>query len=73
VTKPLPFTAAGIARRIRGVTEAGFHPLGVTADGTVLIGDKPLDSTSLTPVNAQPSPEPKARMGEYFNGGAREA
>ena len=47
MTKALPFTQAGIARRISGIRQAGLHPLGVTTDGTVLIGDKPLDATSL--------------------------
>lgn len=47
MTKPLPYTAAGIARRIRGVTDAGLHAIGVTVDGTVLIGDKPIDTVSL--------------------------
>ena len=73
MTKVLPYTAAGVARRIRGVTDAGFHAIGVTADGTVLIGEKPLDVASIALVNGPPSPAPARRFGEKLNGGAREA
>lgn len=51
MTKALPYTAAGVSRRIRGIQDAGLHPIGVTADGTVLIGEKPLDSASLVPIH----------------------
>jgi hypothetical protein len=47
VTKPLPFTAAGIARAIRGVQAAGKHVIGVRPDGTLIVGDNPIDTTSL--------------------------
>jgi hypothetical protein len=47
VTKPLPFTAAGIARAIRGVQAAGKHVIGVRPDGTLIVGDNPVDATSL--------------------------
>jgi hypothetical protein len=69
VTKPLPFTKASITRRILGIKQAGLHPLGVTADGTVLIGDRPLDTTSLVPPEAQTSPPSVRRFGEKLNGG----
>jgi hypothetical protein len=47
VTKPLPFTAASIARAIRGVQAAGKHVIGVRPDGTLIVGDNPVDATSL--------------------------
>jgi hypothetical protein len=47
VTKPLPFTAAGIARAIKGVQAAGKHVIGVRPDGTLIVGDKPVDAASL--------------------------
>jgi hypothetical protein len=74
MTKPLPFTAAGIARAIKGVEKAGRFVLGVRPDGVLIVGDKPIDTASFVPVNEQPSPAVETRrMGEYFNGGAREA
>lgn len=41
MTKALPFTAAALARTIKGIEKAGKHVIGVRADGTVLIGDNP--------------------------------
>jgi len=41
MTKALPFTAAALARAIKGAERAGKHVIGVRADGTVLIGDNP--------------------------------
>lgn len=73
MTKTLPFTAPGITRRIKGVMGAGLHALAVTPDGTVLIGDKPLDVASIALANAPTSPPPARRFGEKLNGGAREA
>jgi hypothetical protein len=75
MSKPLPYTQASIARRIQGVRKAGLHALGVTSDGTILIGDRPLDASSLTAVVEQPSPVIEAdtrRMGDYFDGGSSE-
>jgi hypothetical protein len=74
MTRALPFTEASIARRIKGVEKAGRHAIGVTADGTVLIGEKPLDPSSLVPAEAQTSPTAETRrMGDFFNGGSSEA
>jgi hypothetical protein len=74
VTQPLPFTEASIARLIKGVEKAGRFVVGYrTADGVLLIADKPLDVASLAPLNAQPSPSVPRRMGDYFNGGSSEA
>jgi hypothetical protein len=47
VTKPLPFTAAGLARAIKGVQAAGKHAIGVRPDGTLIVGDNPVDAASL--------------------------
>lgn len=35
------------SRRCKGAKDAGLHVIGITVDFTVLIGDKPLDATSL--------------------------
>ena len=64
MTKPLPYTAAGIARQIRGVTDAGLHAIGVTVDGTVLIGDKPIDTTSLAPAPLLEHDNPASKWGD---------
>lgn len=48
MTKALPFTAASLARGIKGVELAGRFVLGVRlADGTLIVGDKPVDPASL--------------------------
>lgn len=52
-TKALPFTEASIARQIRGVEKAGRHVVGVKPDGTLIVSDKPLETVSLVPVEAQ--------------------
>jgi hypothetical protein len=50
MTKPLPFTAAGLARAIRCVEQAGRHVVGVRpADGMLLVSTEPLDTLSLVP------------------------
>lgn len=50
MTKPLPFTVAGVARAIRGVEKAGCFVVGVRpGDGTLLISKTPLDPVSLAP------------------------
>jgi hypothetical protein len=53
MTKALPFTAAGLARAIKGVELAGRHVVGVRPDGTLIIGDKPFETASLAPPDAQ--------------------
>ena len=58
MTKPLPFTAAGIARAIKGVEKAGRFVLGVRPDGVLIVGDKPIDTASFVPVNEQPRRNP---------------
>jgi hypothetical protein len=72
MTKPIPFTAAGLARAIKGVEQAGRFVVGVRPDGTVIVADKPLDPASLVPEFEQASPSVKP-FGEYFSGGKGEA
>lgn len=64
MTKQLPFTEVSLARAIRGVKRAGHFVVGVKGDGTLLIGDKPLDLASLVPTVEQPSEPPARRFGE---------
>jgi hypothetical protein len=59
VTKPLPFTAAGLARAIKGVELAGRFVIGVKADGTLIVGDKPLETASMIPLQGQNAPASK--------------
>jgi hypothetical protein len=59
MTKALPFTANGLARAIKGVELAGRFVVGVRPDGTLIVGDKPVDTTSLVPQIAQDAPASK--------------
>lgn len=59
MTKPLPFTAAGLARAIKGVELAGRFVIGVKADGTLIVGDKPLETASMVPLQGQNAPASK--------------
>jgi hypothetical protein len=56
MTKPLPFTAAGLARAIKGVELAGRHVVGVKPDGTLIVADRPVDTASLVPTEAHNHP-----------------
>lgn len=47
MTKALSFTEASLARAIRGVERAGKVVVGVKADGTLIVADKPLDVGAL--------------------------
>jgi hypothetical protein len=59
---------------MKAAAKAGYHPVGIASDGTVIVAEKPIDVTSLVPVDAQPSPPAKERrMGDYFHGGSSEA
>jgi len=58
MTKALPFTEHSIARLIRGIEKAGKFVIGVRADGTLIVGDKPVETASMVPLvsdNAAPS------------------
>jgi len=59
MTKALPFTADGLARAIKGVGKAGLFVVGVRPDGTLIVGDKPVDVTSFVPQIAQDAPASK--------------
>ena len=41
MSRALPFTKANIRRRIEAAREAGLLVRGITADGTLIVGDKP--------------------------------
>ena len=69
MTRTLPFTAASLARAIKGVERAGRFVVGVKPDGTLIVGDKPIETASLVPADEQPSPPPKRRIGEKIHGG----
>jgi hypothetical protein len=76
LTKAIPFTAASLACAIRGIEKAGKFAIGVKPDGTLIIGDKPIDVTSLVPVDAPTSKwedKPAKRFGDSFSAGAGEA
>lgn len=59
MTKALPFTAAGLARAIKGAKQAGMHVIGVRPDGTLILGDKPVETASLVPPARQDAPASK--------------
>jgi hypothetical protein len=43
MTKPVSFTQASLTRAINSARKAGLHVTGITADGTVLVSDTPVD------------------------------
>jgi hypothetical protein len=73
MTRAIPFTQDSIVRLIRGIEKAGRFVVGARPDGTLIIGDKPIDTSSLVPVEPPSSPVPVRRLGDYFNGGKSEA
>jgi hypothetical protein len=73
VRRAIPFTAAGLARAIKGVEQAGRHVVGVRPDGTLIVADNPINPASLIPEIEQPSPVPVRRFGERLHGGQGEA
>ena len=72
MTRTIPFTAASLARAIKGVEQAGRFVVGVRPDGTLIVAEKPFEPTSLAPEIEEASQAAKS-FGEYFNGGAGEA
>jgi hypothetical protein len=72
MSRALAFTEVSLARAIKGVERAGRFVIGVKADGTLIVGDKPLDTASLVPQDTQPS-QAVRRFGERLNGGHGEA
>jgi hypothetical protein len=72
MTKALPFTEASLARAIRGVERAGLFVVGVKPDGTLIVGNTPIDTASLVPVAVQDTPTMAVRrFGEKLNGDHR--
>jgi len=59
VTRALPFTAASLARAIKGVEKAGRFVVGVKPDGTLVVTDKPIDITSMFPADGHNEPASK--------------
>ena len=59
MTKALAFTEASLARAIRGVEKAGSFVVGMRPDGTLLIAQKPLDTTTLVPAESPVEPPSK--------------
>ncbi len=66
MTRALPFTEISLARAIRGVERAGRFVIGVKGDGTLIVGDKPVETASLIPQVAQDAPT--RRFGEKLGG-----
>ena len=61
MTRALPFTECSLARAIKGVEKAGRFVVGFNlADCTLIVADKPVDVTSLVPVEAQKSRSDKS-------------
>jgi len=59
MTKALPFTELSLARAIRGVEKAGRFVVGVRPDGTLIVGDKPVNVASMVPQVEQDTPASK--------------
>lgn len=59
MTRALPFTEASLARAIRAVERAGRFVIGVRTDGTLIVGDKPLETASFVPAAGQDEPASK--------------
>jgi hypothetical protein len=59
MTRALPFTAASLARAIKGVELAGRFVVGVKPDGTLIVGDELVKTASIVPIDAQNNPPSK--------------
>jgi hypothetical protein len=59
MTRALPFTSASLARAIKGVELAGRYVVGVRPDGTLIVGDKPVETASFVPADAHNAPASK--------------
>ena len=69
MTRALPFTQASLARAIKAVERAGRFVIGVRPDGTLIVGDKLVETTSIVPEVAESSKPPRRRIGERIHGG----
>jgi hypothetical protein len=59
VTKPISFTQASLARAIRAVELAGRFVIGVKPDGTLIVGNKPIQTADFVPAAVQDEPASK--------------
>lgn len=55
MTRSLPFTAASLARAMKGVEMAGRFVIGVRPDGTLIVGERPVDGGALVAEGAASS------------------
>lgn len=55
MTRAIAFTSASLARAIKGVELAGRFVIGVKADGTLIVGEKPIDGSAGPQDDAGPS------------------
>jgi hypothetical protein len=55
MTKALPFTKASLRRAIEAVESTGKIVVAVRPDGTLIVGDKPVDVAKLVSEDASPS------------------
>ena len=69
MSRALPFTEASLARAIKGIEKAGRYVVALRPDGTLIIGDKPVETAFLVPVDKEPSRTAKRRIGEKVHGG----
>jgi hypothetical protein len=53
MTRALPFTVISLARAIKGVERAGRAVIGVMADGTLIVGDRAVNTASMIPLRGQ--------------------
>jgi hypothetical protein len=57
MTEKLPFTQQSIRRAIEAARKAGLHVLAIRADGTVIVGEHPVDGSKLVPTAPQTGDE----------------
>jgi hypothetical protein len=53
MTMTIPFTAASLTRAIKGAERADRFVVGVKPDGTLIVGDKPIETAALFPADAR--------------------
>jgi hypothetical protein len=49
MTDKLPFTQQSVRRAIEAARKAGLHVLAIRADGTIIVGEHPIDGSKLVP------------------------
>jgi hypothetical protein len=55
MTRRIPFTKASLRRAIRAVESAGKYVVAIRPDGTIVVGDKPVDAANLALENESTS------------------